>query len=109
MNKVDAKVGEDEEERELEEIVPSSRSFSKGVVELGVSPNLGEEEGYREDRDPRHGANSLSDLHSYLVLEKFRVLENRFIEDKDVGQGGDDKVDRCAHDPGRGDELPSHQ
>ena len=61
--------------------------------------DFGEEEGRREDSDPGHGAKGLADFQADLILEEFGVLEGCFVKDEDVGEGGDDDVDRCASDP----------
>lgn len=55
------------------------------VVELGVAADLGEEEGDREEGDPRHGVDGLADLHLDLVLEEFGVVEGGLVEDEDIG------------------------
>ncbi len=45
VDEVDEAVGEEEEEGELQEVVPGEGRFGGGVVELGVAADFGEEEG----------------------------------------------------------------
>ena len=100
VDEVNEEVGEDEEEGKLSVIIPISGGVREGVVELRVSAYLGEEERDCEHGDPGHSAYGLSNLHPNLVLEELGVLEGCFIEHKDVGDGGDDEIDRCAGEPG---------
>jgi hypothetical protein len=100
MDEVDAEVRENQKQRELGEVVPSSRTICKGIVEFGIAPYLSEEEGRREGGDPGHSVDGLADFHTDLVFEEFGMLESCFVEDEEVGEGGDDEVDRCAGDPG---------
>ena len=77
----------------MEPIVPRSWTIGEGIVELGVSANFGKEERRCEDCDPGHGAYGLSDLHANLIFEEFWVFKSRFVEDEDVGEGGDNEID----------------
>ena len=99
VDSIYAEIGEKQEKRELEPIVPTSWSVCKGIVELGVALHFGEEERGCEESNEGHGANGLTDFHSDLVLEEFRVFEGCLVEYKDIGEGGDDEVNCCAGDP----------
>lgn len=99
VDEVDEAVGEDEEEGELEEVVPGEWRFGGRVVEFGVAAYFGEEEGCSEEGHVGHGVNSLCDFHADLVFEEFGVLEGGFVEDEDVGEGCDDEVEEGAGEP----------
>lgn len=101
VDPVDAEVGEDNEEGELDDVVPDSRAFCGGVVHLAVSTDLGDEEGRGEDAHDGHGAHGLGDLHGDLVLEIFGVGEGGLVEDEDVGEGCACEVDDETEDPVR--------
>lgn len=100
MNKVDAKVGKEEEEWKLCVIVPSSGPIGSGVVQLGIAAYLGDEKGRRQDSNPWHSRNGLVDFLPDLILEKLWVLKSGFVKDKEVGEGGDEEVDGGADKPG---------
>lgn len=100
MDEINTEIRKQQEERELQVIVISEWFIGEGIVEFGVPPYFGEEEGGGEDGDEGHGVDGLADLHPYLVFEEFGVFEGCFVEDEDVGEGGDDEVDCCAGDPG---------
>lgn len=65
-----------------------------------MAEDFGEEEGSGEDGDEGHGVYGLGDFHADLVFEEFWVFEGGFVEDEDVGEGGDYEVYCCAGDPG---------
>jgi hypothetical protein len=100
MDQVDPEIGEDEEQRELEPVVPDAGAVDGAVVELGEAAHFGEEEGGGEHRHEGHAVCGLGDLHPDLVFEEFGVLEGGFVEDEDVREGGDKEVDGGAEDPG---------
>ena len=62
VDEVDAAVGEDEEQRELEVVVVGVGFVGEGVVKFGVAANFREEEGNGEDGDEGHGVHSLGDF-----------------------------------------------
>ena len=100
---VNAKVREDEEERELEHVVPSThtpwRVSRQGVIDLAVSAHFCDEERHCEYGHDGYSVRGLLDLESDLVLEELRVVERVLIEYEGVGQAGADKVDRVSEDP----------
>lgn len=49
MDEIDEAIGEEEEEEELEPIVPNARSFRCKIVEFGISSYFSDEEGCGED------------------------------------------------------------
>ena len=101
VDEVDAAVGEAEEERELQHVVPPARSLGRRVVHLGVAQDFAEEEGYGEDGHDGGRDEGLLDLLRDLVFEVFGVLEGGVVEDEQVGEGGAEKVDDGAEEPGR--------
>jgi len=106
VDEVDEGVGKEDEEGELQEVVPHAGPGIKGVVELGVAPDLGEEEGDGEDGHAGHAERGLADLHADLVLEELGVFEGGLIEDEDVGDGGDDEVNNGSAEPAGGHIRP---
>ena len=86
MNEVYAEVGEEQEERELSEVVPPPGSLSSGVVEFGITTHFEEEERGGEEGDEWHCRYSLVDFLSDLVFEELGVFERGLVEDEDVGE-----------------------
>ena len=68
VDEVDEAVGEEEEERELQQVVPWEGRFGGGVVEFGIAAYFGEEEWRGECGHVWHAVYRLGDLHSYLVF-----------------------------------------
>lgn len=100
VDEVDEAVGEEEEERELQQVVPGEGGVGGAVEEFGVAADFGEEEGGGERGHEGHAVDGLGDLHPDLVLEEFGVFEGGLVEDEDVGEGRDYEVDGGAGDPG---------
>lgn len=84
MSPVDAEVGEKEEERELEEVVPEPGTIFGGVVEFAVSAHFKEEEGCCDDGHDGHGLVGCNDFKADLVLDEARVVKCSLVEDEDV-------------------------
>lgn len=101
VNEVDEKVGEEEEERELEPLVPCSRTVSGGVVEFGVALELGSKADRSQKRHQWHGGVGLNHLKLDLILQEFGMCEGCVIEDEVVGGGGDDEVEEETEEPGQ--------
>lgn len=93
VNPVDAKVGEEEEEGDLEPVPPRPGGFVERVVEEAVTPDLGDEEGGGAEGHDGHGFVGLLDFEPDLVLEELGVLKGFLVEDEEVGEGGEDEVD----------------
>lgn len=62
MYPVDAKVGKDDEEGELQPVVRRKGGGVEAVVALGVAAHLGQEERQRQHRHDGHGDHGLPDL-----------------------------------------------
>ncbi len=99
VDPVDEEVGEGEEERELRVVVPRARALGRRVIHLAVSAHLGDEEGHREDGHDGQRDERLPDLLPHLVLQVFRVVEGRLVEDEHVGERCADEVDDGAEEP----------
>lgn len=82
MNEVDAKVGKEQEEWELEPVVVCERLIFECVVQFGVTKDFEEEEWRGEDSNTRHRARGLGDFHLDLVLEELGVFECGLVEYK---------------------------
>lgn len=104
VNPVDEEVGEDEEERELEEVVPQAGALLGDIVELAVAADLEQEEGRRHQGHEGHGLVGVDNLEPDLVLEVLGVVHDALVEDEEEGQGSKDEVDDEAEDPGDEEE-----
>lgn len=93
MDNIDPEIGENNEERELKEVVPYARAFRGGIVELGESVAFGHEERDCEDGHHGKGGCGLLDFIADLVFQEFGVIESRFVKDKDVGEGCKYEID----------------
>lgn len=106
VDPVDAEVGEHEEEGELHVIVPHARGLVEIVVNLGVSANFEEEERGGKDGHYGEGNVGLAHLEADLVLEVFRMVEGRLVEDENVRKRSEDIVDDKTEDPGNELDAP---
>ena len=88
VDPVDQKVGEADEDGELEVVVEREGCVRRCVVEFSVAADFKEEEGSGEDGHDGHGDHGLSDFEGDLVLEVFGVGDGGVIEDEEVGEGG---------------------
>jgi len=84
VNEVNKEVGEDNEEWELEPVVPNSGAIGGEIIQLGVAKNFEQEERGGHNGNPGHSTDSLFDFHSDLVLEEFGMLKCCFIKYEDV-------------------------
>lgn len=107
VDPVDAEVGEEEEDGELQ-IVPCaaeegkqgmSEPWRSGIVVHKAEPaHLSDEPGHGEDGHDGNAGHSLPNLKADLVLEILRVVEGRVVEDEEVGEGGCRKVEEHGGD-----------
>lgn len=93
VNEVDEEVGEEQEQWELEPLVPGAWSLGCSVVQLRISLKLSCEADRSQERHQWHGRVCLNHLELDLVLEEFWVCECCVVEDEVVGRGGDDEVE----------------
>lgn len=82
MSPVDAEVGKDEEQRELEVVVPEARALLGGVVELAIAVDLS-----KEDRSSNEGHDGecfvgRDHLEADLVLDETGVVESALVKDE---------------------------
>jgi len=99
VDDVDPEIGEDEEERDLEKVVPHSRAVCGCIIQFGVTKEFAHEERGGENGHDGKGDEGLGYFLPYLVLEKFRVLRCVFVENEVVGQGGEDEVNKETKQP----------
>lgn len=92
VDQVDQGVGEDEEARELQELVPHAGAVGRRIVQLRVSADLEEPEDGGEQSHARKGLDGLPDLHRNLVLEVLGMGFVVLVEHEPVGEGGEDEV-----------------
>ena len=99
MDPVDGEVGKQEEERELEPIVPGRGGFLELVVELTEASNFEEHERGGHQSHTRHGRVGLLDLEPDLVLEELGMLKCLFVEDEEVGETSKDEIIEKTEEP----------
>ena len=87
VDEIHQAVGEEDEKRELQEVIPHAGAVLECVVQLGVALELQPEAGRRQQGHTGHAATSLLDFHLDLVFEELGVLEGGLVEDEDVGKG----------------------
>ena len=99
VNPVDENVVPDEEHDGRDAQPPPAQRVLVNVrVEHAVPPHLGQEEGHRQDVDPRHGGDGRPYLLAYLVLEEARVVLQPPVEYEVVRQRAKGEVqERGAH------------
>lgn len=102
VNLVDVKVGEEEEEGDLELVLLWLGGFVECVVEEVVILDFGDEEGGGVEGYDGYGFVGLFDFELDLVFEEFGVFKGFFVEDEEVGEGGEDEVDQEVEDFGEG-------
>lgn len=99
MHPVDAEVGEEQKQRELQDFVPQPRAVGDGVVHFGVAADFAEDEGQSEEGHAGEGGEGLFYFEADLVFEVFWVFLLFFVEDEYVGERGEEEVDDHAEDP----------
>lgn len=99
MDPVDGEVGKQEEERELEPIVPGRGGVLELVVELTEASDFGEHDRGRQESHTRHGRVGLLHLEPDLVLEELGMLKRLFVEDEEVGETGKDEIVEKTEEP----------
>lgn len=82
VNPVDTEVGKEQEERELEDIVPHPGAFVGGVVKLAVATNLKAHERSGAESHEWHRLVGLNDFEPYLVLDELGMVESTLIKDE---------------------------
>ena len=86
VDPVDAEVGEEDEDGELEVVVEVEWCFSGCIVEFGIASNFGSEDRGCQDGHYGHRYHCLLHLLADLVLEVFRVLEGVLVENEEIGE-----------------------
>lgn len=99
VDEIDEEVGEEEEDRELEKVVPGPWALSGCVVELGVAAALGDEASRGQNRHDGHGGVGLDHLKTDLVLEELGVCEGSMVEDEVVRGCRDDEIEEDTKEP----------
>jgi hypothetical protein len=103
VDPVDEKVGEADENGELEKQVPATEvprgALRQDVVNVGVATDLTQEPRDGKSRHDGHGFESLADLEAHLVLEELRVVYCCLVEDEDVRETSADKIVDQTKDP----------
>jgi hypothetical protein len=84
VDPVDEEIGEEDEERELQDTVEGEWFLGGSIVEFGVSADFKDEEWGRQEGHWGHGAHGLFDFHGDLVLEEFGVFVGGFVPNEDV-------------------------
>lgn len=94
-----AEICKEDEQWELEEVVPQSRAIGSGIVYLGITANFGQEESGGKCSHSGEATKGLFDFEAHLVLEVFGMLEGCLVKDKVVGEACTDKVNDNAEEP----------
>lgn len=84
VDPIDEKIGEQDEERELEIVVQAERGIGRGVIKFGVTAHFAEEKGGREDGHDGKRSQSLLDFEPDLILEVLGMHEGCVVENKYV-------------------------
>ena len=84
VDPVDEEIGEEDEERELQDAVVREGLIGDGIVELGIASNLQDEERRCQKSHRGHGAHGLLHFHGNLVLEELGMVVSRLVPDEDV-------------------------
>jgi hypothetical protein len=92
-------VGEHDEERELDNVIPESWAVCGGVVELAVTLDFKPEYGGGEERHNWQRDGGLLDLEGDLVFEIFGVLEGVFVKNECERKRCKDEIDDQAKNP----------
>jgi len=96
MNPIDEKVGEQDEEGELNDVVEQERSVRGRVVKFSMAADFAEKAGCGQESYERDGGKGLLDLEADLVLEIFRMCEGCVVENEEVGEGCAAEIDDSA-------------
>ncbi len=100
MDPVDAKIGKDEEERELKNVVPEAGALVCSVVELAVASDFDEEDGCRANGHERHCFVCLDNFKPDLALDEPWVVYGALVKDEIEGERRKDEVDQQSKEPG---------
>lgn len=100
VDPIDEEVGEDEEEWELEPLVPRTWPVGRRVVESRVPAGFENEAGCCQGRHDGHGGVGLNHLELDLVLKELWVCEGCVVKDQVVGRSGNYEVEEKAEEPG---------
>lgn len=84
MDPIDAKIGEGDEQGELQEAVVGEGLLGESIVELRIPPNLGDQEWRGQQGHDGHGPHGLGDLHGDLVFKELGVLDGGLVPNEDV-------------------------
>jgi hypothetical protein len=66
------------------------------VVDVTVAMELCEKERYSQESHNWDCSQSLFDLKRYLIFEEFGVLEVGLVENKDVADGCECRIEKCT-------------
>lgn len=100
VDPVDEAVRKQDEEGELEKIVPWEGGFGGEVVQFGVPADFGQHAHGSQKGHARHGFVGLKDFQANLIFQEFRMLEGGFIEDENVGERSAAEVEEESEKPG---------
>ena len=101
VDPVDAEVGEEQEERELQVRVPPAGAVLDPIVQLRVAAHLGHEGRHHEDRHDGDGRHGLADLLPDLVPQEARMRQVDLVVHDHVRQRRAQEVDEQTEDPAR--------
>jgi len=100
VNPVNEEVGKQQENRELQDVIPPARPLFRRVVDLAVSSDLEPKCSSCQDSHARQGLQSLPYFHANLILEILGMLEGLVIEDEVIGEASEGEVQNRSKNPG---------
>ena len=99
VNPVDAEVGEEDEERKLDHVVPGEGGLGWQVVQFRITTHFGKHAHGSQKRHQWHGPVRLADLQPDLVLEILGVVFGRLVENEVIGQSSAQEVQNQSKEP----------
>jgi len=100
VDPINEAIGEDNEQRKLEKVIPASWPVRRRIIHFGIPADFSEEKGQHTESHSREGTKRLLDFQRNLALEVFRVLECGLIENEVIGEPGRDEIYHDTEKPG---------
>lgn len=102
MDPVNAEIGECNEQWELYDAVVRKRLVGETIIQLCITPYLGDQKRGSQKRHDGHRSHGLCNLHGNLVFEELRVFDGSLVPDENIRQC-------CRYEIGDKAEYPDNQ
>lgn len=99
MDEVDAKIGEEEEQWNLRPVVPNTGALGCRIIQLAVAQHFRQEKWRCKDGHYGERDGCLGYFHADLILEEFGMFHAVFVEDENIGEGGENEVHDKSENP----------